>query len=198
MGSAFLKMFGFTGGASGGIGYVQPPADVIKDTGAGSYLTIMKFKDKDGKEYQKNAADLWLDGGDINSKTSDIFAEETGKGSAFIGYVKPRYMGGSVKGNYRIKAQAFDGARTTASAMPYMVGEKGPELFIPNMNGNVVPSDRLFNAVRQMNLSGSSGGNEYNINVSVMNSGATADQIANAIQSKMKLMDQRVGVSRSV
>jgi hypothetical protein len=66
------------------------------------------------------------------------------------------------------------------------------------MNGNVVPSDRLFNAVRQMNLADSSGGNEYNINVNVMNSGATADQIANTIQSKMKLMDQRVGVSRSV
>jgi TP901 family phage tail tape measure protein len=198
MGSGFLQMFGFTGGASGGVGYFQPPADVIKDQGAGAYLTVMKFKNKDGKEYEKNVSDLWLDGGDINSKSSSIFAEETGKGSAFLGYVKPRYMGGSVKGSYRIKAQAFDGARTTASAMPYMVGEKGPELFIPNMNGNVVPSDRLFNAVRQMNLSGSAGGNEYNINVSVMNSGASADQIANAIQSKMKLMDQRVGVSRSV
>ena len=198
MGSGFLQMFGFTGGASGGVGYFQPPADAIKDTGAGSYTTKMRFKDKDGKEYDKMVADLWLDSGDLNSKSSSIFAEETGKGSAFMGYAKPKYMGGSVKGSYKIKAQAFDGARTTASAMPYMVGEKGPELFIPNMNGNVVPSDRLFNAVRQMNLSGSAGGNEYNINVSVMNSGASADQIANAIQSKMKLMDQRVGVSRSV
>jgi hypothetical protein len=131
-------------------------------------------------------------------KTQNIYNELIGKGWAFQGYAIPKYMGGSVKGNYRIKAQAFDGARTTSSALPYMVGEKGPELFIPNMNGNVVPSDRLFNAVRQMNLSGSSGGNEYNINVSVMNSGATADQIANAIQSKMKLMDQRVGISRNV
>jgi predicted transcriptional regulator len=198
MGSGFLQMFGFTGGASGGVGYFQPPADVIKDIGGSMYTTKMRFKDKDGKEYDKMVADLWMDAGDLNSKSSSIFAEETGKGSAFMGYAKPKYMGGSVKGSYRIKAQAFDGARTTASSMPYMVGEKGPELFIPNMNGNVVPSDRLFNAVRQMNLSGSAGGNEYNINVSVMNSGASADQIANAIQSKMKLMDQRVGVSRSV
>jgi hypothetical protein len=66
------------------------------------------------------------------------------------------------------------------------------------MNGNVVPSDRLFGAIRQMNLAGSAGGNEYNINVSVMNSGATADQIAFAIESKMKLMNQRIGVSRNV
>ena len=26
---------------------------------------------------------------------------------------------------------------------PYMVGEKGPELFIPAMGGNIIPNDRL-------------------------------------------------------
>jgi len=201
MGSGFLQMFGFTGGASGGVGYFSAPADMVKRggivEGASSYVATMKFKDKDGKEYSKNAIDYAWDGKGIDEHTAALYAQETGKGSAFLGYAQ-RYMGGPVKGSYRIKAQAFDGARTMSSTMPYMVGEKGPELFIPNMNGNVVPSDRLFNAVRQMNLSGSAGGNEYNINVSVMNSGATADQIANAIQSKMKLMDQRVGVSRSV
>ncbi len=96
-------------------------------------------------------------------------------------------MGGPVKKNYMIKGQRFDGGFTQKSAFPYIVGEKGPELMIPNMNGNVVPSDRLFGAIRQMN-----------INVSVMNSGATADQIAFAIESKMKLMNQRIGVSRNV
>jgi TP901 family phage tail tape measure protein len=201
MGSGFLQMFGFTGGASGGVGYFSAPADVVKRGGVvegySSYVATMKFKDKDGKEYSKNAIDYAWDGKGIDEHTAALYAQETGKGSAFLGYAQ-RYMGGPVKGSYRIKAQAFDGARTMSSTMPYMVGEKGPELFIPNMNGNVVPSDRLFNAVRQMNLSGSAGGNEYNINVSVMNSGASADQIANAIQSKMKLMDQRVGVSRSV
>ena len=201
MGTGFLNMFGFTGGASGGVGYFAPPADMVKKGGIGegltSYVATMKFKDKDGKEYSKNAIDKFADGKDIGARASELYAAETSKGSAFLGYAQ-RYMGGPVKGSYRIKAQAFDGARTMSSTMPYMVGEKGPELFIPNMNGNVVPSDRLFNAVRQMNLSGSSGGNEYNISVNVMNSGATADQIANAIQSKMKLMDQRVGVSRNV
>jgi TP901 family phage tail tape measure protein len=113
-------------------------------------------------------------------------------------FIKFRAMGGPVKKNYMIKGQRFDGGFTQKSAFPYIVGEKGPELMIPNMNGNVVPSDRLFSAVRQMNLSGSTGGNEYNINVSVMNSGATADQIAFAIESKMKLMNQRIGVSRNV
>lgn len=113
-------------------------------------------------------------------------------------FIKFRAMGGPVKKNYMIKGQRFDGGFTQKSAFPYIVGEKGPELMIPNMNGNVVPSDRLFNAVKQMNMSGESGGNEYHINVSVMNSGASADQIASAIEGKMKLMNQRVGVSRSV
>jgi hypothetical protein len=26
---------------------------------------------------------------------------------------------------------------------PYMVGERGPELFIPTMGGNIIPNDRL-------------------------------------------------------
>jgi hypothetical protein len=113
-------------------------------------------------------------------------------------YIQFRALGGPVKKNYMIKGQRFDGGFTQKSAFPYIVGEKGPELMIPNMNGNVVPSDRLFSAVRQLGMSGSEGGNEYNINVSVMNSGASADQIASAIESKMKLMNQRIGVSRSV
>jgi TP901 family phage tail tape measure protein len=108
-----------------------------------------------------------------------------------------RAMGGPVKKNYMIKGQYANGGLTQKSAFPYIVGEKGPELMIPNMNGNVVPSDKLFNAVRQMNMSGHDGGNDYTINVSVMNSGASADQIASAIESKMRLMNQRVGVSRN-
>ena len=197
MGSGFLQMFGFTGGASGGVGYFAPPADAISKTGL-SYGATMKFKNSDGKEYTVKLWDDPLDNSNLEQDASAEYAKQTGKGSAFLGYATNRYMGGPVKKGYKIKAFAADGINTTASAMPYMVGEKGPELFIPNMNGNVVPSDRLFNAVRQMNLSGSESGNEYNINVSVMNSGASAEQIASAIESKMKLMNQRIGVSRSV
>jgi hypothetical protein len=40
--------------------------------------------------------------------------------------VKKRAKGGPVKG-----------------MNPYMVGEKGPELFIPTMGGNIIPNDRL-------------------------------------------------------
>ncbi len=116
-----------------------------------------------------------------------------------VGDVVPRYMGGKVQKNYQIKAQAYNGVNTTRSAFPYLVGEKGPELFIPNMSGNVVPADRLMSAVRQLNNNGGAGADcNYYINVSVNNPGASADQIANAIEAKMRLMNQRVGYDRLV
>ena len=199
MGAGFLQAGGFTGGASGGVGYFKPPADYVKDLGAGMYKTEMKFKDAAGKEYTKTIADLWLDSKNLDNKSAQIFGEETAKGAAFLGYAKPRYMGGAAKKGYKIKAYAFDGVNTTASALPYMVGEKGPELFIPGMNGNVVSSERLFNAIQQMNMSGASGvGSQYNINVNVANTGASPDDIANAIAMKMRLEEQRIGVSRTV
>ena len=146
-------------------------------------------------EYDVNGVGPYRTDADPTAAANDL---DTRYGPSYKRYVKFRAMGGPVKKNYMIKGQRFDGGFTQKSAFPYIVGEKGPELMIPNMNGNVVPSDRLFGAIRQMNLAGSAGGNEYNINVSVMNSGATADQIAFAIESKMKLMNQRIGVSRNV
>ena len=199
MGTGFLNMFGFTGGASGGVGYFAPPKDYIKDLGAGAFSTQMRFKGADGKEYTKQIADLWLDGSNLDEKSAKLFTEETSKGSVFLGYSKPRYMGGPVKKNYKIKAYAADGINTTASVLPYMVGEKGPELFIPGMNGNVVSSDRLFSAIQQMNMSGAArSGSEYNINVNVAGTNASADDIANAIAMKMRLEEQRIGISRTV
>jgi hypothetical protein len=156
----------------------------------------MKFTDPSGAVVERKVTALWSDG-KLNGKTQDIFNELTAKGYAFQGYALPRYMGGSVKKNYKIKAYAADGINTTASVLPYMVGEKGPELFIPGMNGNVVSSDRLLGAVKQLTMS-SSGGSEYHINVNVANTGASPDEIASAIANRMRLEEQRIGISRTV
>jgi TP901 family phage tail tape measure protein len=147
-------------------------------------------------EYKINGQGPYRTSGDPVEANADLLGR--GYSGQYAKYITMLAKGGPVKKNYMIKGQRFNGGQIQRSAFPYIVGEKGPELMIPNMNGNVVPSDRLFSAVRQMNLAGSAGGNEYNINVSVMNSGATADQIAFAIESKMKLMNQRIGVSRNV
>lgn len=42
-----------------------------------------------------------------------------------------------------------------SSGMPYIVGEKGPELFVPNGSGSIVPNNRL----------GSSGGGGSSVNI---------------------------------
>jgi tape measure domain-containing protein len=72
---------------------------------------------------------------------------------------------------------------------PYIVGEKGPELFIPGRSGTVIPNDAL----------GGSGGVQVGaINISVQNSGenlsaSAQKQIAGQVQSIVlsTLVDQR-------
>jgi hypothetical protein len=41
---------------------------------------------------------------------------------------------------------------------PYIVGEKGPELFVPNASGSVIPADRTAAMARYQRQSGNSGG----------------------------------------
>jgi hypothetical protein len=67
-----------------------------------------------------------------------------------------------------------NGGRVTGG-MPYLVGEMGPELFMPGRGGNVVPNDRL----------GGGGGVVYNINVTAgmgTNGAQVGEQIVNAIK----------------
>jgi hypothetical protein len=56
-----------------------------------------------------------------------------------VGLPPARARGGPVTGN-----------------QPYMVGERGPELFVPNGNGTIIPNQ---------NVRGSGGGSSFNINV---------------------------------
>jgi hypothetical protein len=73
--------------------------------------------------------------------------------------------------NQRTRA---DGGRVTGG-MPYVVGEMGPELFMPGRGGNIVPNDRL----------GRGGGASIVINVSAgmgTNGAQVGEQIVNAIK----------------
>jgi prefoldin subunit 5 len=49
--------------------------------------------------------------------------------------------GGAVQEGGQPQARASGG--TTTGNMPYLVGERGPELFVPNSNGYIVPNDKL-------------------------------------------------------
>lgn len=56
-----------------------------------------------------------------------------------------------------------------SSGTPYIVGEKGPELFVPSGNGNIVPNDKM---------STSSSNTTININVGMMTGSATEQREA--------------------
>jgi len=49
--------------------------------------------------------------------------------------------GGAVQEGGQPQARALGGP--TAGNMPYLVGERGPELFVPSSNGNIIPNDKL-------------------------------------------------------
>jgi hypothetical protein len=67
-----------------------------------------------------------------------------------------------------------DGGRVTGG-MPYLVGEMGPELFMPGRGGNIVPNDQL----------GRGGGSNITINVNAgmgTDGARVGEQIVNAIK----------------
>ena len=80
---------------------------------------------------------------------------------------------------------ALAGGGTAQAGMPHMVGERGPELFIPNRTGTVVPNSQMGGGGASMNVTN---------NISVNSSGGTteredrnqAKQIAMAIDQQMK------------
>jgi hypothetical protein len=90
-----------------------------------------------------------------------------------------RALGGQLPSEQATGGRRFDlsqranGGRVTGG-MPYMVGEMGPELFMPGRGGNIVPNDRL-----------GGGGTNITINVTAgmgTNGAQVGEQIVNAIK----------------
>ena len=117
-------------------------------------------------------------GNNFNGASSSLGAGATG--SFNLG---PQFSTGNVFGGFL----ASGGPAMTNT--PYIVGEKGPELFMPGRSGTVIPNDAL----------GGGGGVQVGaINISVQNSGenlsaSAQKQIAGQVQSIVlsTLVDQR-------
>lgn len=62
---------------------------------------------------------------------------------------------------------------------PYLIGERGPELFIPNKTGRVISNDELIRALSQMN---SGGGGSYTVVEA-----ASPEATARAIEARMAM-----------
>lgn len=83
--------------------------------------------------------------------------------------------GGAVSSISRILPGRASGGVVSQST-PYMVGERGPELFVPNSSGNIVPNNRLGGSSIVVNING---GNYL--------SQDAAERIGDEIISRLKL-----------
>lgn len=90
----------------------------------------------------------------------------------FVNYVRNNPIVSGISG---VIDRIFGGGRATGGAVTqgtaYMVGERGPELFVPNSSGSIVPNNAL-------------GGNTININVSgAIDPESTARQIISILNN---------------
>jgi hypothetical protein len=100
-----------------------------------------------------------------------------GKVGDFIGNINP-FGGGRASGG------------PVSMGKTYLVGEKGPELFSPSSNGNIIPNKAL---------GGTSSGTTINISVSgAIDPASTARQIANLLKNEASTSGSFVNLGQSV
>lgn len=70
-----------------------------------------------------------------------------------------------------------------SSGMPYIVGEKGPELFVPNGSGSIIPNNRL----------GSSGGGGASVNINYnIAAGVTRGELVPILEAERKRLKAEI------
>jgi len=71
------------------------------------------------------------------------------------------------------------------SGSPYVVGEKGPELFVPNSSGSIIPNSKMG--------SGSSGASGTNVNITYnIASGVSRSDLAPILEQQRKLLKAEI------
>jgi hypothetical protein len=126
----------------------------------------------------------------------------TGSGllTAGASRVTPRKaMGGYV-------ARAANGVAGMTGSQPYLVGERGPELFVPSSGGQIIPNNILgakYN-IPGNTISGVKGGannsynnNVYNIDIDLNGTNVTADDIMRKFKAELALINAKEGRVRS-
>jgi len=101
---------------------------------------------------------------------------------------------GSKVGNFIGNLNPFGGGKAVGGPVSmgktYLVGEKGPELFSPSSNGNIIPNNKL---------GGTSSGTTINISVSgAIDPASTARQIANLLKNEASTSGSFINLGQSV
>jgi TP901 family phage tail tape measure protein len=126
----------------------------------------------------------------------------TGSGllTAGASRVTPRKaMGGYV-------ARAANGVAGMTGSQPYLVGERGPELFVPSSGGQIIPNNILGakynipgNTISGIKNGGNSShsNNIYNIDIDLNGTNVTADDIMRKFKSELALINAKEGRVRT-
>jgi TP901 family phage tail tape measure protein len=113
--------------------------------------------------------------------------------------VKRKAMGGYI-------SRAASGVSGMTSSQPYLVGERGPELFVPSSGGQIIPNNILGakynipgNTISGIKNGGNSShsNNVYNIDIKLSGTNVTADDIMRKFKSELALVNAKEGRSRS-
>ena len=103
-------------------------------------------------------------------------------------------------------SRAASGVSGMTSSQPYLVGERGPELFVPSSGGQIIPNNILgakYN-IPGNTISGIKGGannsynnNVYNIDIDLNGTNVTADDIMRKFKAELALINAKEGRVRS-
>jgi TP901 family phage tail tape measure protein len=102
--------------------------------------------------------------------------------------------------------RAASGVSGMMGSQPYLVGERGPELFVPSSGGQIIPNNILgakynipSNTVSAINsgTNNSYNNNVYNIDIDLNGTNVTADDIMRKFKSELALINAKEGRVRS-
>jgi TP901 family phage tail tape measure protein len=116
------------------------------------------------------------------------------------GYAVRKALGGYVQ-------RAASGVSGMMSSQPYLVGERGPELFVPSSGGQIIPNNILgakYN-IPSNTISGIGGAannsynnNVYNIDIQLSGTNVTADDIMRKFKAELALINAKEGRVRNL
>jgi phage-related minor tail protein len=103
--------------------------------------------------------------------------------------------------------RAVKGISGMTSSQPYLVGERGPELFVPSSGGQIIPNnligpryDVASSPVSSVNgaANNSYNNNVYNIDIDLNGTNVTADDIMRKFKSELALIGAKEGRVRTL
>jgi lambda family phage tail tape measure protein len=122
------------------IGNMNSALDKFVDTGKFSFSDFANSIIRDMIKIQLRAQAMQLFNMAGNSifggALGGVFGSSSGVGQAY---------GGGTPGAVSLTGHANGG--TVAGGSPYMIGERGPELFVPSASGTVIPTNNLASAM---------------------------------------------------